>query len=195
MSDLVEPRQIHTPSIGRSVPGCEARAVDEHDDDVTDGVLGEFVVSNSAGDPRKGFFSGYLKNESATEEASRGGWFRSGDAVVRATIPDVLLRGSQEEHHPSFGRKHRSCRSRSVPCRPWSRGGSCGECPAGRIGRRGSNGVYRHERDGRSGRRPRAKVVGVVSRTSKRRIGFVCGPATDGELAEVREHQAIFGVG
>lgn len=83
MSDHVEPRQIHTRAIGRSVPGCEARAVDEHDNDVPDGVQGEFVVRNSADAPRKGFFSGYLKNEAATEEAWRGGWFRTGDVVVR----------------------------------------------------------------------------------------------------------------
>ena len=83
MSDHVEPRQIHTRAIGRSVPGCEARAVDEHDADVPDGVQGEFVVRNSAEAPRKGFFSGYLKNEAATEEAWRGDWFRTGDVVVR----------------------------------------------------------------------------------------------------------------
>ena len=34
-------------------------------------------------DPRRGFFSGYLKDDAATEEAWRGGWFHTGDAVRR----------------------------------------------------------------------------------------------------------------
>lgn len=85
MCDHVEPRQIHTRAIGRSVPGCKARAVDDHenDNDVADGAQGEFVVRNSAEAPRKGFFSGYFNNETATEEAWRDGWFRTGDIVVR----------------------------------------------------------------------------------------------------------------
>ena len=32
---------------------------------------------------RKGFFSSYLKNEEATEEEWRNGWFHTGDAVAR----------------------------------------------------------------------------------------------------------------
>jgi crotonobetaine/carnitine-CoA ligase len=34
--------------------------------------------------PRHGFFSGYLKNAEATDEAWRGGWFHTGDVVRRA---------------------------------------------------------------------------------------------------------------
>ena len=85
MCDHVEPRQIHTRAIGRSVPGCKARAVDDHDNDndVAGGAQCEFVVRNSAEAPRKGFFSGYFNNETATEEAWRDGWFRTGDIVVR----------------------------------------------------------------------------------------------------------------
>ena len=33
--------------------------------------------------PRRGFFSGYLKDEAATEAAWRGGWFHTGDMVWR----------------------------------------------------------------------------------------------------------------
>jgi crotonobetaine/carnitine-CoA ligase len=40
-------------------------------------------VRHSEAEPRRGFFSGYLKNEAATEEAWRGGWFHTGDVVRR----------------------------------------------------------------------------------------------------------------
>jgi acyl-CoA synthetase (AMP-forming)/AMP-acid ligase II len=83
LTDHLEPRQIHTRAIGRPVPGLEARVIDDNGDEVPAGQSGELVIRHSAEAPRKGFFSGYLKNEPATEEAWRGGWFHTGDAVVR----------------------------------------------------------------------------------------------------------------
>ena len=81
-TDHLEPRMIHTRALGRSVPGAELRAVDEHSNDVPLGGQGELVLRHSAETPRKGFFSGYLKNPEATEEAWRGGWFHTGDTVT-----------------------------------------------------------------------------------------------------------------
>ncbi len=83
ISDNHEPRSIHTRAFGRTSPWVEARAVDEHDRDVPADVPGELVIRHSAATPRKGFFSGYLKNAEATEEAWRNGWFHTGDAVMR----------------------------------------------------------------------------------------------------------------
>jgi acyl-CoA synthetase (AMP-forming)/AMP-acid ligase II len=54
-----------------------------------DGESQEFLVRNSAADPRKGFFSGYLKDEKATEEAWAGGWFHTGDSLRQG--PDGAL--------------------------------------------------------------------------------------------------------
>ena len=83
ISDSIEPRAIHTRSFGRPNAWVEARVVDEHGHDLPPNEPGEMVIRHSAQTPRKGFFSGYLKNPEATEEAWRGGWFHTGDAVMR----------------------------------------------------------------------------------------------------------------
>jgi crotonobetaine/carnitine-CoA ligase len=83
LTDNVEPRQIHTRAFGRPSPGLEARVVDERDEETPVGQAGELVIRHSAAAPRKGFFSGYLKDTAATEEAWRGGWFHTGDVAMR----------------------------------------------------------------------------------------------------------------
>jgi crotonobetaine/carnitine-CoA ligase len=81
LADCLEPRQVGTRAFGRAVPGVEVRVVDENDRDVPDGQPGEMLVRHSAATPRRGCFSGYLKDEAATETAWRGGWFHTGDTV------------------------------------------------------------------------------------------------------------------
>ncbi len=83
ITDNVEPRSIHTRAFGRSNNWVEARVIDDDGNEQPVNVPGELVVRHSAATPRKGFFSGYLKNEAATEEAWQGGWFHTGDAAVR----------------------------------------------------------------------------------------------------------------
>jgi acyl-CoA synthetase (AMP-forming)/AMP-acid ligase II len=79
--DNTEPRQVGTRAFGRPVPGIEVRVVDEHEHDVPPGTPGEMVLRHSAATPRAGFYSGYLKDEAATAQAWRGGWFHTGDTV------------------------------------------------------------------------------------------------------------------
>jgi crotonobetaine/carnitine-CoA ligase len=89
--DCHEPRQITTRAFGRPFGGLEARVVDDGDTDVPRGAEGELLVRWGGPEgPRHGFSAGYLKNPEATEEAWRGGWFRTGD-VVRQMPDDMLV--------------------------------------------------------------------------------------------------------
>jgi crotonobetaine/carnitine-CoA ligase len=77
-----EPRMIHTRAFGRAFGGLEAKVVDGADREVPRGADGELLVRWGGPEgPRHGFFSGYLKDVKATEEAWRGGWFHTGDIV------------------------------------------------------------------------------------------------------------------
>ena len=84
LADSFEPRQVGTRAFGRAFAGLEVRVVDDQDRDVADGQPGEMLIRHSAATPRRGFFSGYLDDEAATEAAWRGGWFHTGDTVYRA---------------------------------------------------------------------------------------------------------------
>ena len=87
--DSEVPRKVGTRAFGRVRAGLEVRVVDDADGDVGDGTPGEMLVRHSADTPRKDCFSGYLDDEAATASAWRGGWFHTGDIVIRD--PDGLL--------------------------------------------------------------------------------------------------------
>jgi crotonobetaine/carnitine-CoA ligase len=78
-----EPRQPDTRAFGRQAEPVEVRVVDDQDSDLPDGSPGELLVRAQGPDPRQGFFSGYLDDEAATQQAWRGGWFHTGDVVRR----------------------------------------------------------------------------------------------------------------
>ena len=83
LADSHEPRQVGTRAFGREIPGVEVRVVDDQERDLADGQPGELLFRHSADTPRRGCFSGYLNDAAATEDAWRGGWFHTGDVVVR----------------------------------------------------------------------------------------------------------------
>jgi acyl-CoA synthetase (AMP-forming)/AMP-acid ligase II len=84
------PRHVGRRCIGRLGAEMAYRIVDEEDRDVSAGSPGELLVRARGGDPRRGFFSGYLKDPDATDQAWAGGWFRTGD-VVRADADGFLF--------------------------------------------------------------------------------------------------------
>lgn len=78
-----EPRHIGTSCFGRQEEFVEIRLVDDEGKDVPADAPGELLVRSSGDDPRRYFFSGYLKDEAATQQAWAGGWFHTGDLVRR----------------------------------------------------------------------------------------------------------------
>ncbi len=64
-------------SVGKALPFIEIRVVDDEDNDVPVGVVGEAIYRGPS------VLKEYYKNPQATAEATRGGWFHSGDLVRR----------------------------------------------------------------------------------------------------------------
>lgn len=63
-------------SIGKPPPGVVARVFDEQDNECPPGVQGELVFRNADGSCAP---VSYYKNPVASQDKTRGGWFRSGD--------------------------------------------------------------------------------------------------------------------
>jgi acyl-CoA synthetase (AMP-forming)/AMP-acid ligase II len=84
-------------SCGRSI-GCEIKIFDADEREVPTGELGEIVLRG------ENIFKGYYKNEAATAEAFRGGWFRTGDVgyadadefiYIVDRMSDMIIRGGE----------------------------------------------------------------------------------------------------
>ena len=78
--------------------GNEMRVVDDEDHDVPDGDLGEIVLRG------ENILKGYFKNEAATDNAFRNGWFHTGDVGYRDADgfyyivdrkSDMIIRGGE----------------------------------------------------------------------------------------------------
>jgi acyl-CoA synthetase (AMP-forming)/AMP-acid ligase II len=77
-------RKVGTSSFGPVMPEVEARIVDDNDNEVPHGQVGELVTrSSDPGNPRKGYFREYLKDPVATEKVWKSGWFHTGDFCKR----------------------------------------------------------------------------------------------------------------
>lgn len=76
-----EPRHVGTRCFGKAPAGIEWKLIDEEGRKVSEGMPGELLVRRSGDEPRKFFFTEYFKDEAATNEAWKGGWFHTGDVV------------------------------------------------------------------------------------------------------------------
>lgn len=91
-----EDRERKPGSIGLPVWGVELRVVDEEDNDVPVGELGEIVIRGH------NVMKGYYKRPEATADAFRNGWFHSGDIgrkdedgyyYIADRVKDMVIRG------------------------------------------------------------------------------------------------------
>lgn len=78
-----EPRHIGTSCFGREGADVEVRLVTDEGQEAKPNDPGELWVRHAGPEPKYGFFSEYLKDEAATQEAWAGGWFHTGDIVQR----------------------------------------------------------------------------------------------------------------
>lgn len=76
-----EPRHVGSCCFGKPNAQIAWQLVDENKQAVADGEPGELRVRANGSNPKKGFFSGYLKNPEATAEAWQDGWLNTGDVV------------------------------------------------------------------------------------------------------------------
>lgn len=78
-----EPRFTGTSCFGKEAADVLVKLINDKGQDAAVNEDGELLVKHAGPNPRFGFFSGYLKDEAATQEAWEGGWFHTGDIVRR----------------------------------------------------------------------------------------------------------------
>ena len=85
-------------STGRAMPGCEVKVVDEEDNEVPAGTIGEICGRG----PQT--MRGYWNLPEATAEALRGGWMHTGDAgylddegylYIKDRLKDMIVSGAE----------------------------------------------------------------------------------------------------
>jgi len=78
---FAEPRHVGTSCIGKKPATVDIKLINEQGQEVVMGEAGELLIKAKGDNPKRGFFSGYYKNDDATEEAWQGGWLNTGDIV------------------------------------------------------------------------------------------------------------------
>lgn len=115
-------------SAGRSVPAVELRIVDENDNEVPRGTVGEIVARGP------NVMKGYWGREEQTAETLRGGWLHTGDAAymdeggyifITDRVKDMIISGGENVYstevenclyeHPEVGQ----CAVIGVPDDKW----------------------------------------------------------------------------
>ena len=107
-------------SIGLPLSFFDLRLADDNGDEPAVGAPGEILIRNRQ--PGLNFL-GYFRNEQATREAFRDGWFCTGDLARRDAAGYLYFGGRKKD---SVRRRGRRQPSASGPCRTEPRPGSKG---------------------------------------------------------------------
>jgi crotonobetaine/carnitine-CoA ligase len=95
---LDERRRIGDHGCGLPFADVEVRVVGDGDVDLGPDQFGQLLLrARDPSNPRFGFMRGYHKDERATEEAWRGGWFHTGDVVARDADGRARFVGRRKE--------------------------------------------------------------------------------------------------
>ncbi|MGZ6509442.1 MAG: class I adenylate-forming enzyme family protein, partial [Actinomycetota bacterium] len=78
-----KPGEVKMGSVGTPIPGCEVRILDDDDNEMPQGQLGEICARS------KGVMMGYWNAPDATEATLRNGWLHTGD--IGYVDPDGFL--------------------------------------------------------------------------------------------------------
>lgn len=98
-----EMKRTHPTSVGTPAFGVELRLVDENDNDVPIGEIGEIICRSPA------LNANYFKNPEKTKEAMRNGWFHMGDLgrfdkdrhlYIVGRVEDLIISGTDRIFAP-----------------------------------------------------------------------------------------------
>jgi carnitine-CoA ligase len=76
-------RRTGTGCMGKPLPGFQAMVVDENNQELPNGTVGELVLKEDPRPEGSAMMKGYYKNPEATQKAWEGGWFHTGDMVKK----------------------------------------------------------------------------------------------------------------
>src|SRR5206468_9210081 len=121
-------RERKVGSIGTPIEGVEMKVVDDDDNEVAQGEVGEIVIRGH------NVMRGYWNKPEETEEAMRGGWFHTGHGAGRRGRLLLHRRSQEGPHHPRRLQRLTARDRRGDVRAPGDRRGSRRRSPARRAG-------------------------------------------------------------
>ena len=152
----------------------EYRIVDDAGAESRAATAGELLVRQKGDDPRRGFFTEYLKDEAATAEAWAGGWFHTGDVVCEGEDRSLFFVDRKKNIVRRSGENIAVIEVEGVLMNLDGSRECRGRAGAGRDPRRGS---VRADRAARTASVMRARLAEAIARACAERLAYYKVPA------------------